>query len=131
MTSDDLSIDRLTENYAAFFSLEGTLDPVAAPVLAAAQISRQAEEEGVEADLAVTAPDLDAGHLVFTQTCAFCHGADGTGGHEGPTLGNADDRAFVSVLVRGGRNDMPAFGNLLSAQEIADVAAYVAQEFGE
>ncbi len=113
------------------FSLEGTLDPVAAPPIDAVLISEDEGTEDTETDLSVTEADVDAGRLVFSQTCAFCHGADGTGGHEGPTLGNADDRAFVSVLVRGGRNEMPAFGNLLSAQEIADVAAYVSEEFAE
>ena len=113
------------------FSLEGTLDPVPAPPIDAVLISEDEGAEDAEADLAVTEPDLDAGRLVFSQTCAFCHGGDGTGGHEGPSLSNADDRAFVAVTVRAGRNDMPAFGNILSAQEIADVAAYVTQEFGE
>jgi alcohol dehydrogenase (cytochrome c) len=113
------------------FSLEGTLDPVPAPPIDAVLISEDEGAEDAEADLAVTEPDLDAGRLVFSQTCAFCHGGDGTGGHEGPSLGNANENAFVAVTVRTGRNDMPAFGNILSAQEIADVAAYVTQEFGE
>jgi len=46
-------------------------------------------------------------------------------------LANADERSFVSVIVRGGRSDMPGFEAVLTAQEIADVAAYVVQELGE
>jgi len=113
------------------FSLGGTLDPVAAPPIDAVLISEDEGAEDVETDLSVRESDLDAGRLVFSQTCAFCHGADGTGGHEGPSLADADERAFISVVVRGGRNDMPSFENLLSPQEIADVAAYVAGMIGE
>jgi quinohemoprotein ethanol dehydrogenase len=111
------------------FSLRGTLDPVMARPIAAVQTARQEVE--VAENVVVTEPDLDAGRLVFAQTCAFCHGSDGTGGHEGPSLAKADERSFVSVIVRGGRSDMPGFEAVLTAQEIADVAAYVVQELGE
>jgi quinohemoprotein ethanol dehydrogenase len=106
------------------FALNGTLEEVAPPVMSAVR-----EDEAAENEVVVAEPDIESGRLVFSQTCAFCHGADGSGGHEGPSLAAADDRAFVTVTVRGGRGDMPAFGNILTAQEIADVSAYVSGTF--
>jgi alcohol dehydrogenase (cytochrome c) len=108
------------------FALNGTLDQVAAPVMPTVRADAVVATEGV-----VNEPDINSGRIVFAQACAFCHGADGSGGHEGPSLAAADDRAFVSITVRAGRGNMPAFGNILTAQEIADVAAYVSGTFEE
>jgi alcohol dehydrogenase (cytochrome c) len=72
------------------------------------------------------APDLAAGELTYRTTCVTCHGEDGRGGTHGGlvltqelTLG-----AIVSVLANG-RNAMPAYGVVMTPEELQDVAAYV------
>jgi mono/diheme cytochrome c family protein len=38
------------------------------------------------------------------------------------------DADSVAVTIRNGRNRMPAFGQLLTAEEIGDVTAYLVSE---
>lgn len=94
-------------------------------------------------------PDLVAGKQLFVQKCGSCHVLDraGTKGVTGPNLDEAFRRAKIDGLgddaVRGvvkkqieypsrsgnaGSGIMPA--NLVSADQAADVAAYVAQSAG-
>lgn len=74
----------------------------------------------------------DAGQDVYSANCAMCHGPDAagmTGMH--PALRGAVDRLTiegVEVTIRNGRQTtppMPAFGERLSDQQIADVIAYL------
>jgi cytochrome c551 len=68
------------------------------------------------------------GEAVFAQTCATCHGADGTGG-TGPDLTAMDlDEDRVAEQVRNGGGAMPAYGGQLSDEEIDAVADYVADD---
>ena len=107
------------------FSLDGSLEPVAPPATATAQ-------SGGGTTAAATEPaDPELGRLVYAQTCLFCHGSEGTGGHSGPPIENIFDETTAAGLIRTGRNDMPAFGTLLTEQEIADVSAYVITELGQ
>ncbi|MCL4290041.1 MAG: c-type cytochrome [Thermoleophilia bacterium] len=74
-----------------------------------------------------------AGKEVFASAgCVGCHTlADaGASGTVGPSLDESKPAAELVVeLVTSGRGAMPAFPQL-SEQEIADVAAYVAQATG-
>jgi mono/diheme cytochrome c family protein len=77
--------------------------------------------------------DPAAGKSIFTEKCGTCHTlADaGTSGTTGPNLDDLKpDEATVSSQVTNGGGGMPAFGGTLSEQQIADVAAYVAQAAG-
>lgn len=76
--------------------------------------------------------DADRGEELFQANCAMCHGGDATGmGGMHPALTGAIDRLGVDgveVTIRNGRDTtppMPAFGDELSAAEIADVVAYL------
>jgi len=69
------------------------------------------------------------GAAVFSQNCAGCHGADGSG-ISGPPL---DDGIVVTNfpdiqdqidVVTNGRGPMPSFGDRLSAEEIQAVVEY-------
>ena len=86
--------------------------------------------------------ELAAGEALFFMYCASCHGEQGTGT---PALGAPDltdavwlygdsavtTEAMIGDVVSNGRsNDMPAFGDRLSAAEIRELAIYV-QNFGE
>lgn len=69
------------------------------------------------------------GRAIFRAECGGCHtlGAAGTRGTAGPNLDRrSPDVAEVRAQVSGGGGGMPAFGAVLSAQEINRVAVYVA-----
>jgi mono/diheme cytochrome c family protein len=80
--------------------------------------------------------DPAAGREVFlgsTGSCGACHTlADaGTSGAVGPNLDESQPpRELVIDRVTNGQGAMPAFGGILSEQEIQDVAAYVVQATG-
>jgi alcohol dehydrogenase (cytochrome c) len=104
------------------FSLNGTLDPVSAPAGASGVAL-----DGELPDFGNSSPER--GQLVFTQTCASCHGAEGNGGHGGPALTSTVlDAGSAAATIYNGRNQMPAFGQLLTAEEIGDVAAYIVSD---
>jgi mono/diheme cytochrome c family protein len=78
----------------------------------------------------VDAGDAAKGKQVFADNCAACHGGDGGGG-TGPQLRGQDqytDAETVVDQVRGGGGGMPAFGDRLSEQELADVSAFVTKD---
>ncbi len=76
---------------------------------------------GAEADLAI-------GRAVYENACGACHGPSGEGGHGGgPALIAATNRSTVMQVVSEGRNEMPAFGRLLSPEQIRDVSAHVVE----
>ena len=76
------------------------------------------------------APDPEAGKQVFVGAgCGACHVlADaGTNGMIGPNLDQSMPSLELIVdRVTNGKGQMPAFGEQLTRQQIADVAAYVA-----
>lgn len=77
--------------------------------------------------------DPTAGKVVFTTNCGGCHTlADaGTSGAVGPNLDQAKPPAELVVTnVTKGKGSMPSFSGSLTAQQIADVAAYVTQSTG-
>ena len=74
--------------------------------------------------------DPAAGEQVFADNCAACHGGDGGGG-SGPKLAGEEsytDPAAVVDQVRNGGGGMPEFKDRLSAQELADVSAFVVKD---
>jgi mono/diheme cytochrome c family protein len=78
--------------------------------------------------------DPAAGKAVFASAgCGGCHtlSAAGTNGNVGPNLDQAKPPVeLVVTRVTKGMNAMPPFGDQLTAQQIADVAAYVVQSTG-
>ncbi len=99
------------------FSLDGQIGPVAPP----GQIAAASAVVSPVADLAV-------GRAVYQNACAACHGLSGEGGHGGgPALTAATNRSTVMQTVRDGRSGMPAFGRVLSPEQIRDVTAHVVE----
>lgn len=110
------------------FSLDGTLkslprgaaDPAAAP--------RPAAPPPAAAATAGHLPDLAKGQDLYTTTCVVCHGPTGLGGtHGGAKLTRALTHDGIATILTKGRNDMPAFGSALSAEQLQDVTGYVLQ----
>jgi len=70
-----------------------------------------------------------SGQDLFNMACSYCHGVD-LGGNIGPDLGKGsdaveDDDAFLARRIRKGKDIMPAFGNVLTDQQIQDIVAYI------
>lgn len=73
------------------------------------------------------------GREIFVANCGSCHTLSdaGTTGTVGPSLDGAGlDVSAVETQVRNGGGGMPAFQDQLTDEEIAEVAAYVAQSSG-
>jgi mono/diheme cytochrome c family protein len=89
------------------------------------QVTEEAEQITVEGD-------AEAGAEVFASNgCASCHtlAKANASGQVGPNLDEASpsfETAYTTIT--NGRGGMPAFGDQLSDQQIADVAAYVSGE---
>jgi len=98
------------------FGLDGTLDEVAGPGARTSFTALDAAEA-----------DLQAGAAVFEQTCTFCHGPVGEGGHGGPALRPGMSFGEISALVVSGGSEMPAFSATLSPEQVRDVSAHVAR----
>lgn len=87
---------------------------------------------GVVLALAGLAGAQADGAQVYQQNCVSCHGAQGGGG-VGPALaGNASLQDGQAVLeqIRHGGGGMPAFGEILSDEEIVAVANHIRTGFG-
>ena len=70
--------------------------------------------------------DADNGAAIYAINCQACHGASGEGGAgNGIALQGLrfDEMLLNSVLD--GKNYMPAYGDTLSDQELADVVAHI------
>ena len=84
--------------------------------------------------VAGTATNLDRGAAVFKANCAGCHAKGGNIVRRGKNLklralhkNKVDTEEAIALLVKNGKNNMSAYGDQLSDEEIADVAAYVLQ----
>jgi quinohemoprotein ethanol dehydrogenase len=106
------------------FALDGTLEQ--AEPAAMTGVSAAGADDAIT--VAEGEPDLEAGKQVFLSACVACHGEDGRGGHGGGiALQNASDLAMVINVVSQGRNNMPALGAVFTAEQLRDVAGYVAR----
>jgi mono/diheme cytochrome c family protein len=71
------------------------------------------------------------GEELFVRNCSSCHGPGAEGGALGPTLLTAEQAAqdddFFRETINNGRagTSMPAWGALLSAQDVEDIIAFL------
>jgi mono/diheme cytochrome c family protein len=76
------------------------------------------------------------GEAIFKGVCQGCHmpdGAGAVGAGRYPALArdpNLTGRGYPLVIVVNGQKAMPAFGELLSDRQIADVVNYIRNSFG-
>ena len=82
------------------------------------------------------AGDAEKGKAVFEDNCAVCHNADSDEKKMGPGLkglfkheklknGKKPTDANVSTIIKEGGNGMPAYSDMLSDDERANVLAYL------
>jgi cbb3-type cytochrome c oxidase subunit III len=77
--------------------------------------------------------DSSDGEAIFTQNCASCHtlAAAGASGTIGPNLDESQPTAELATdRVTNGSGAMPAFGDVLSEEQIQAVVAYVVENAG-
>lgn len=81
------------------------------------------------------AADIANGAKIFSVQCAGCHVNGGNIVRRGKTLklkalkrNHMDSQDAIATLVANGKNNMSAYKDRLSAQEIEDVATYVLEQ---
>ncbi len=91
------------------------------------------------ADPMVVQGDVVAGEVIFSASCATCHGQGAVGTDEGPTLldpiyrpGHHADGAFLAAVRLGVRQHHWSFGDMppqvgLTDSDVDNVIAYVRQ----
>ena len=117
------------------FSLKGTMDPVkpetagGAPARggAAAPPSHGDEAPGA-AGAATRAANVENGERIYRQACAACHGVTGEGGQGGGApLVNGLALQHIIDVTSAGRNNMPAFRDVFTRDELRDIGAYIVE----
>jgi mono/diheme cytochrome c family protein len=99
------------------FALDGTLEQAPPAQQSTVRLTSNANVE----------VNLEAGKTAYFNSCVFCHGVDGTGGHGGPAFDTSLSAETIQRTVSGGRNQMPAFGSFLDEAGIANVSAWVGE----
>jgi mono/diheme cytochrome c family protein len=101
-------------------------------LLAACDVERRKSD----AELGLT-PQQAAGRRVYDHNCARCHEAYSSRAKKADSLQNVFKRQYlpksglpandgrVGEIIRSGRTVMPAFGPVLSEQQIQDLLAYL------
>ena len=77
-------------------------------------------------------PDLTVGELLWQRNCAVCHGTDGQGGREvklhfgsGEWQDGISDATIARTIAAGKPPTMPAFADLLTPEQIAELVTHV------
>jgi hypothetical protein len=77
--------------------------------------------------------DPARGQPLFRQRCGPCHGVDGGGSGFAPSLQarvpTLDDHTMMTSILLG-KNDMPAWGETFTEQQLADIRAFLRDSFG-
>ena len=88
-------------------------------------------EEGEETSIPlekITPPQANPeGLALFQETCVFCHGRRGEGGHNGMPLEGlaAFGTDHVVSTISNGQNSMPAFADTFTASQIRSISEHV------
>jgi alcohol dehydrogenase (cytochrome c) len=110
-------------------SLDGTLGPTELSTRGNAPPSIVAAEEAAPVELLALpdAPaDLVAGEQIYTAICNACHGPEGQGGHaEGGAIPVDSTIEHIFTTATRGREKMPAFAGVYTAEQLKSVATYV------
>ncbi|MGA8213278.1 MAG: cytochrome c [Candidatus Sulfotelmatobacter sp.] len=110
--------------------------PLAALLVLATLAGCDVERRKSDAELGLN-PQQAAGRKIYDNYCDRCHRPDSTKGKKGPGLKGVfqhpylpqtglpanDDR--VTDIIRNGRPDMPGYSQVMSAQDMQDLLAYM------
>ena len=121
---------------SAIINLRSGLFILTSVILLLALVGCDIERRKSDAELGLT-PQQAAGRRIYDNYCDRCHAPYSSRGRQGPSMKHIfkkqylpmsgmpanDDR--VTDVIRLGRNKMPAYGQVLSPQQIADLLAYL------
>lgn len=105
-------------------------------VLAAVSLACNVERRKSDAELGLN-PQQAAGRKVYDSECDRCHEPYSTRGKKGPGLKGMFKHKYLSLsglpandervsdIIRLGRNEMPAFSQKLTQQDLEDLLAYL------
>jgi mono/diheme cytochrome c family protein len=103
------------------FGLEGTIDPL--PPLHSVP-----PQSSPPTPAPARAADVGNGEKIYRSACVYCHGDHGQGGEGGgKAISSTLGVGGVAAVLRAGRNQMPAFGASMTAEQLNDVATFVQQ----
>ena len=106
------------------FSTSGTLESFPISVGRPMALLYGAHEKPIT--IAPGDPDVTNGKKIFHTYCTACHGDTGLGSHGGANLENASkDAKFIVTTAATGRGDMPSFKDVLTPEQLRDVAGYI------
>lgn len=104
------------------FSLDGTLTQLPPPTAAGPAGPALTIPEGRVAN-------IDEGRTLYKQSCIYCHGDTGTGGHGGGAeLTSALAVQDIITMLSTGRNAMPNFRPVMTVEQMHDIATYLTEE---
>ena len=75
-----------------------------------------------------TGPVAEGATLFYKKACIYCHDVGGDGGHRGPVLTTVGDRLTADqmrIRILNGGYNMPAFGAILSPDELDKLVAFL------
>jgi mono/diheme cytochrome c family protein len=113
-----------------------TLAVLAASVMLAFLFGCDMERRKSDAELGLN-PQQAAGRKIYDSYCDRCHEPYSTRGKKGPGLKGVFQHPYLSLsglpandervtdIIRLGRNEMPAYSQTLSQQDIQDLLAYM------
>jgi len=96
----------------------------------------EAQRRKSDAELGLN-PQQAAGRKIYDAYCDRCHEPYSSRGKQGPSLKQVFSRPYLPLsglpandervgdIVRFGRSKMPAYGQVLSQQQVADLLAYM------
>lgn len=77
----------------------------------------------------VFSPKLQPGaQLFYDKGCQYCHSINGYGGSHGPNLSKVGEhrtREHIMIQIVNGGKEMPAYGGILSSQEMEDIITFL------
>jgi quinohemoprotein ethanol dehydrogenase len=100
------------------FSFDGKTGPIV-PSLADARPGTVVAMASVASE-----PDIAVGESIYKAACLACHGG-------GPTLLKQLSSDQIRLITTTGRNNMPTFRGIYSAEQIRDVAKYINQRLAQ
>jgi mono/diheme cytochrome c family protein len=118
---------------SATFDLKSAL---LATAVVALLVACNVERRKSDSELGLT-PQQAAGRRIYDNYCDRCHAPYSSRGRQGPSMKGILKRQYlpesgmpanddrVSDVVRFGRDKMPAYGQVLNQQQIADLLAYL------